>query len=369
MFLRAAHANKPANTPAHGGPAKSIAPPIVHRVLDSPGRPLDAATRAFVEPRFGHDFSQVRIHDDQRAMESVHAVNALAYTVGPHIAFANEFQPSHPAGMRTLAHELAHVIQQGGISAAANEKIEIGRTDDRSETEADEFASSVMNQTPHRALNRNSLRLARQTQQTPTPAPAPAAAPASPQQALMNDALAGRLAYLQRSRFRLRQLQIACEEGAAPLAITQIMPEEVRPFVAWLGVLPTDSYFCAVVNWMKALVQEAIDTTVPPFFFAGPTDEVCLYRNEFAYAIYEADLNRIRVCPKTVDPARTNSTTRTLVLIHEIFHDPKFRMEHPTPETQNTSHCGSMGVLEAMINPYCVTNVIGSLGGGSGAVF
>src|ERR1044071_4615678 len=51
-------------------------PPIVHEVLASPGQPLDAATRAFMEPRFGHDFSHVRIHTDKRAAESTLAVRS-----------------------------------------------------------------------------------------------------------------------------------------------------------------------------------------------------------------------------------------------------------------------------------------------------
>src|SRR6185295_10651066 len=53
-------------------------PSIVHEVLRSPGQPLDAATRAFMEPRFGQDFSHVRIHTDGKAAESTWAVNAKA---------------------------------------------------------------------------------------------------------------------------------------------------------------------------------------------------------------------------------------------------------------------------------------------------
>ncbi len=56
----------------------SEVPPIVHEVLRSRGQPLDPATRAFMEPRFGYDFSQVRVHTDVRAAESARAVNALA---------------------------------------------------------------------------------------------------------------------------------------------------------------------------------------------------------------------------------------------------------------------------------------------------
>jgi hypothetical protein len=143
-------------------------PPIVHEVLRSSGQPLDAATRAFMEPRFGHDysgvpthshepahtpahltigaphdefeqeaemmaqhamsrsvtpsdprydFSAVRIHTDSKAAESARAVNALAYTVGHDIVFgAGWFSPEASAGRRLLAHELTHVLQQGATS-------------------------------------------------------------------------------------------------------------------------------------------------------------------------------------------------------------------------------------------------------------
>jgi hypothetical protein len=84
-------------------------PLIVHEVLRSPGQPLDSQTRAFFEPRFGHDFSKVRVHTDTRASESTRAVNALAYTVGQDVAFASgQYAPRTDAGARLLAHELAH---------------------------------------------------------------------------------------------------------------------------------------------------------------------------------------------------------------------------------------------------------------------
>jgi hypothetical protein len=89
------------------------APPIVHEVLRSPGQPLDAGTRAFIEPRFGHDFSKVRVHTDDRAAESARAVGARAYTAGSAVVFgAGEFTPKSEAGQRLLGHELAHVVQQ-----------------------------------------------------------------------------------------------------------------------------------------------------------------------------------------------------------------------------------------------------------------
>ena len=54
-----------------------------------PGQPLDPATRAYFEPRFGRDFSRVRVHADTKAAESTRAVDALAYTVGRDIVFRN----------------------------------------------------------------------------------------------------------------------------------------------------------------------------------------------------------------------------------------------------------------------------------------
>jgi Domain of unknown function (DUF4157) len=95
------------------------APPVIHEVLNSPGQPLDSATRAFMEPRFGQDFGRVRVHTGGRASESAEAVKALAYTVGHDIVFrADQYTPETATGRRLLAHELAHVVQQRAASAA-----------------------------------------------------------------------------------------------------------------------------------------------------------------------------------------------------------------------------------------------------------
>lgn len=139
------------------------APPIVQEVLRSPGQPLDAETRAFLAPRFGHDFSgvqahtatktqtnltinqpgdryeqqadrvaqrilqmperdlgtvarydfsHVRVHTGPKAVESARAVNARAYTVGSNIVFGeHQFKPNTSAGKHLLAHELTHTLQ------------------------------------------------------------------------------------------------------------------------------------------------------------------------------------------------------------------------------------------------------------------
>ncbi len=108
---------------ANGG---SAAPPIVHEVLRSSGRPLDSSTRSFMEARFGHDFSQVRVHADGKAAASAQAVNARAFTVGRDVVFGpGEYAPGSREGQRLLAHELVHVVQQEARCAHLQRVIEI----------------------------------------------------------------------------------------------------------------------------------------------------------------------------------------------------------------------------------------------------
>jgi hypothetical protein len=90
------------------------APPIVNEVLASPGQPLNLATRAFFEPRFGYDFSRVRVHTDGQAAQSAGDMKARAYTVGQHVVFgAGKYAPGTNAGDSLIAHELVHTVQQG----------------------------------------------------------------------------------------------------------------------------------------------------------------------------------------------------------------------------------------------------------------
>lgn len=96
------------------------APTSVHKVLGSSGQALSETTRGFFEPRFGHDFSQVRIHTGPQADKSAREVNAKAYTVGQRIVFAEgQFAPDTSAGRQLLAHELTHVLQQRSHRAPA----------------------------------------------------------------------------------------------------------------------------------------------------------------------------------------------------------------------------------------------------------
>ena len=120
----------------------------VHDVVSSSGRPLDSDVRTDMEQRLGHDFSDVRVHDDSAAAASAQAVNAHAYTVGSNIVFQRDrYDPGSTEGRTTLAHELTHVVQQrsgpvDGTSAPGG--IKVSDPSDRFEREAASNAERVM---------------------------------------------------------------------------------------------------------------------------------------------------------------------------------------------------------------------------------
>jgi hypothetical protein len=120
----------------------------VHGVVSSGGRPLDEPVRADMEARLGHDFSDVRVHDDAPAHASATAVNAHAYTVGSHVVFQRDaYDPTSTAGRQTLAHELTHVVQQrsGPVEGtAAPGGIKVSDPSDRFEREASETAAQAL---------------------------------------------------------------------------------------------------------------------------------------------------------------------------------------------------------------------------------
>ena len=161
-----------------GGPA--TAPPIVHAVLNSPGRALDPSTRSFFESSFGHDFSKVRVHSDHKAAKSAQDVNALAYTVGHNIVFnAGQYSPRPSSGKskELLAHELSHVVQQSGTKdSRLPGSIPIGSQNDPLEAEADRMAARALNGQVDAAASlgsatRSATSMLQRQAATPTPAP------------------------------------------------------------------------------------------------------------------------------------------------------------------------------------------------------
>lgn len=120
----------------------------VHDVISSGGRPLEPGVREDMEARLGHDFGDVRIHDDGAAHESARSVGAHAYTVGSDVVFQRDkYDPSTNDGQVMLAHELTHVVQQrsGPVDGSpAGGGINVSHPSDRFEREAAANAERVM---------------------------------------------------------------------------------------------------------------------------------------------------------------------------------------------------------------------------------
>jgi hypothetical protein len=147
VHMKSVHANDMGEIPV---------PSSVNEVSHSSGQPLDASTRAFFEPRFGHDFSRVRVHTDSRAVESARAVNAIAYTIGRNVTFGSgRYEPTSTQGRYLLAHELTHVVQQG--QGNISNGLAAGRPDDRHGQKAE-----LAVQTTSAELGASAIRLQRQ---------------------------------------------------------------------------------------------------------------------------------------------------------------------------------------------------------------
>ncbi|MFA5153424.1 MAG: DUF4157 domain-containing protein [Clostridia bacterium] len=108
--------------PGHSSPERASVPYSIMSGLGS-GQPLDHETRAFFGPRFGADFRDVRVHTGSMAAKSAGEISARAYTYGSDIVFGkNQYAPGSFEGRRLLAHELTHVIHQGGAESGFHEE-------------------------------------------------------------------------------------------------------------------------------------------------------------------------------------------------------------------------------------------------------
>jgi len=196
-------------------------PSVVHDVLRTPGEPLDASTRAFMEPRFGHDFSHVRLHTDAKSAESARAVNALAYTVGNDVVFgATQYSPGTENGHRLLAHELGHVMQQQGASRAFDRQLAVGKPDTEYERDADAMAESVLseNRSPTFSTRRSPVQIQRE---------GPADAGVSPDAGTAKDAGTP------------KDAGVDALPPPKPAAVCTLpKPEDCKTYGEWLGTFP-----------------------------------------------------------------------------------------------------------------------------------
>lgn len=115
------------------------------------GRRLPNDALDFFEPRFGCDFSDIRVHTGSKADEAAKSLNADAFTYGRNVVFrSGQYDPTSLRRSRLLAHELTHVVQQRGRdsssrhTASFDEDVRITRTDSELEREADRMAETVM---------------------------------------------------------------------------------------------------------------------------------------------------------------------------------------------------------------------------------
>ena len=108
---------------AESASTPTVLPPLEANIRSMRGRgePLTASQRGFFEPRFGMEFSAVRVHSGPLAGELARSLNARAFTLGSEIVFGRaEYNPGSSAGLNLLAHELTHVIQlRAGRAARA----------------------------------------------------------------------------------------------------------------------------------------------------------------------------------------------------------------------------------------------------------
>ena len=135
---------------------EEAASPVQSVVGSGGGSPLPADTRAGMESAFGTSFGHVRVHTDDTASKSAEAVGAHAYTVGSDVVFrSGQYNPSTPTGQRTIAHELAHVVQQskGPVDGTdAGGGIRVSSPSDRFEQAAEQTADQVMGSVQRQAV-------------------------------------------------------------------------------------------------------------------------------------------------------------------------------------------------------------------------
>ena len=128
-----------------GGEARS---PVLDVVGQGGGSPLSGDLKNEMEGRLGGDFSDVKLHTDDKATRSAQAVQANAYTVGNDVVVRSDrWSPSSDEGKKTIAHELTHVMQQraGPVEGTSTgDGISVSHPSDKFEQAAERNATTAM---------------------------------------------------------------------------------------------------------------------------------------------------------------------------------------------------------------------------------
>jgi hypothetical protein len=306
-----------AATPA----APVTVPPIVNEVLSSPGQPLDSAARAQWEPRFRHNFSNVRVHTDGRAAESAQAVNALAFTVGPNIVFGpGRYHPGTAGGQQLLAHELAHVVQQGGGGPAAHwgigrssagadsDALAIGASDSPAERQADSAAAAALQGGSVASLSSQPPEIARQ----PAPPAAPAAPAPTPDQQTMQSADVRRTGMLLFAQSKLADLATAVRGGTGN---SPAVAPTAAAVTHWLNVAQGDAAFLSTVEKAQAIISKSLG--IKTRVLRSPEGSTDCKQHPYAVSNVGIPVLNIRCCNAFFEAGQECQAD---VIAHEYFH-------------------------------------------------
>ena len=276
-----------------GAPAHTprTAPPVVHDVLGSPGRPLEPSVRGEMEARFGYDFSRVRVHADAAAADSARAVGAEAYTVGRDVVFgAARYAPATARGNSLLAHELAHVVQQHGLEASGR-AIPVGRSDDPAERAAERRAA------PQPATGEHVLRRE----------PTFADATCDHVKSNIERAWPTAKSWVSNARRRL----------ASPGDVAGALGTHFK-------LDPNDAAQAAELSYVQnvfARMEEILDGEVPGVCTPPDSDEECHQADGTEYAAFvRSDVFGITYCTTAADHGRIFGQDLIETVVHEVSH-------------------------------------------------
>lgn len=269
----------------------SAAPASVDATLATPGQTLEPGVRQDMERRFGHDFSQVRVHADARADASARDVQAHAYTAGRHIAFAaGHYAPQTLAGRRLLAHELTHVVQQGAGQALGLQR------------------DSKSNQTP------------------PAPKVVPPVAPNKAQTKMIDDARRAAAIRTQRAMFRANGIEGTQAQMEAK-ALARIKFDWANPNMEQIS------------DVLRGMGGGVITAEV---MVAGPGDPECGSRAGYVRGMRPP----IVLCPAFFAKSTTDES-RTRTMVHEMAHLQRIGSADVAESYFPIFDCDSPGTFES----------------------
>jgi hypothetical protein len=213
------------------------------------GSSLEPDVRAFFEPRYGANFRDVRVHVDERADAAARSVDALAFTLGQHLVFrGGQYAANTSGGRRLLAHELAHVVQQGSPAGTA---------------EANTTSRAVTEQRTFGATGGRPAQVARQAQISPAP---PASGPApEPEPKVIDDAFGRATLLTMDAKARIDRLRDLVSTGKLDQA-TKEDAHTLKALQKWLhlDVTKDRAGFVTAVDSLTSIMTSNISMAKNP---------------------------------------------------------------------------------------------------------